>query len=43
MFVSNEEVFLNLEANPQKSLWRPEHFLGLGGASAHFASNLREP
>lgn len=41
MFVSNEEAFLNLEANPQRLLWRPEHFLGLGGMSAHVAVSLR--
>lgn len=43
MFVSNEEVFLSLEANSQKSNWRPEHILGLGRVSAHFALNLRGP
>lgn len=43
MFVSNEEVFLNLEANPQKPMWRAEHVLGLGSVSAHFALNLRGP
>lgn len=37
MFVSNEEAFLNLEANPQRLLWKPEHFLGLGGVSARIA------
>lgn len=43
MFVSNEEVFLSLEANSQKSIQRPEHDLGLGRVSAHFALNLRGP
>ena len=40
MFVSNEDVFLSLEANSQKSIRRPEHDLGLGRVSAHFALNL---